>query len=126
MAILNSMVEAGSDWDRKNRLKVYEAMYLMSIRQFKKAAVLLLETISTFTAIELLDYQTYIYYTVLMAVVSMDRVTLKEKVINAPEILAVIDNIPHLNSLLNSIYNCQYAPFFVALGTLTPFIHVSR
>lgn len=120
------MVEAGSDWDRKNRLKVYEAMYLMTIRQFKKAAMLLLETISTFTAIELLDYQTYIYYTVLMAVVSLDRVTLKEKVINAPEILAVIDNIPHLNSLLNSIYNCQYAPFFVALGTHTPFIHVSH
>jgi 26S proteasome regulatory subunit N7 len=74
------MVEAGSDWDRKNRLKVYEATYLMSIRNFKRAAQLLLEGISTFTALELMDYSTFIFYTVLVSVVALDRVTLKNKV----------------------------------------------
>jgi len=121
-----AMVEAGSDWDRKNRLKVYEAVYFMSIRNFKQAALLFLDTISTFTAVELLDYSTYIFYTVLMAVVSLDRVMLKEKVINAPEILTVIDNIPHLGSLLNSIYNCQYAQFFVALAGITDVLKTNR
>jgi len=117
---------AGSDWDRKNRLKVYEAVYLMSVRNFKQAALLLLETISTFTAVELLDYQTYIFYTVLMAVVSLGRVTLKEKVINAPEILTVIDNIPHLGALLNSLYNSQYSTFFVALAGITDVLKMNR
>src|SRR5690554_2381279 len=104
------MIEAGSDWDRKNRLKVYEAIYLLSIRKFEPAANLLLETISTFTAVELLEYDRYIFYTVLMAVVSLDRVTLKNKVINAPEILQVIEQMPHLGSLMNSFYNLNYAP----------------
>jgi len=35
-----SMVEAGSDWDRRNRLKVYEGVYSMSVRSFKKSASL--------------------------------------------------------------------------------------
>lgn len=74
------MAEAGIDWDRKNKLKVYEALYFMATRRFKEAAKLFLDTISTFTAVELLDYDTYILYTVLMCVVSLDRVTLKDKV----------------------------------------------
>jgi len=32
-----SLVESGGDWDRRNRLKVYEAVYCMSIRDFKKS-----------------------------------------------------------------------------------------
>jgi len=113
------MVEAGSDWDRKNRLKVYEAFYLMSIRKFKESSSLFLETISTFTAVELLDYDTYIFYTVLMSVVSLDRVTLKENVLHAPEILQVIEKMPHVGSLMNSLYNCNYGSFFVALADIT-------
>jgi len=113
------MIEQGSDWDRRNRLKVYEGIYLMSVRQFKKAATHLLGTLSTFTAVELIDYQTFIFYTVVMCVGSLDRVTLKQKVLNAPEILAVIDNIPHLGNLMNSLYNCEYAKFFVALAGTT-------
>jgi 26S proteasome regulatory subunit N7 len=114
-----AMVEAGSDWDRKNRLKVYEALYLMCTRRFKESATLFLETISTFTAVELLDYDTYIFYTVLMSVVSLDRVTLKDKVLYAPEILQVIDKMPHLGTLMNSLHSCNYAPFFVSLAEVT-------
>lgn len=105
-----------SDWDRKNRLKAYEALYNISIRNFKKAASLLLETLATFSAVELIDYETFIFYTVIMNIFSLDRVTLKQKIIDAPEILQVIENIPHLSSMLNSLYKCQYSQFFVALG----------
>eukprot|EP01117_Protostelium_nocturnum_P016300 TRINITY_DN641_c0_g1_i1.p1 TRINITY_DN641_c0_g1~~TRINITY_DN641_c0_g1_i1.p1 ORF type:complete len:388 (+),score=155.01 TRINITY_DN641_c0_g1_i1:66-1229(+) len=121
-----SMIETGSDWDRKNKLKVYEAVYLMSTREFKKAALLLLDTISTFTATELMDYDTFIFYTVLMSVVALDRVTLKSKVINAPEILSVINNTPNLKTLLESFYSCNYAPFFTALADITDTIKRNR
>jgi 26S proteasome regulatory subunit N7 len=114
-----NMIETGSDWDRRNRLKVYEGLYLITIRNFKRAANLLLETISTFTAIELTDYQTFIFYTLLSAIISLDRVSLKEKVINAPEILQVVDNFPYLRDLMNSIYFCDYAKAFVSLAELT-------
>lgn len=118
-------MEEGSDWDRKNRLKVYQAVYLMSIRNFKKSASLFLDTISTFTATELLDYKTYIFYTVLMGIVSLDRVTLKKKIIDAPEILQVIDEIPHLSPLLNSLYECDYEKFFLALASITDNLKVN-
>lgn len=53
----NTMMEEGGDWDRRNRLKVYEGLYSMSIRNFGKAADLFLETVSTFTSYELMDYK---------------------------------------------------------------------
>lgn len=46
----------GGDWDRRNRLKIYEAMYLITNRSFKKAADLLLDCIATFTCVELTSY----------------------------------------------------------------------
>lgn len=41
--------DEGGDWERKNRLKVYEALYSMAVRDFKRAAVLFLDSIATFT-----------------------------------------------------------------------------
>jgi 26S proteasome regulatory subunit N7 len=49
-----SLIDEGGDWDRRNRLKVYRGMYCMSIRDFKKAAGLFLDTVATFTSYELL------------------------------------------------------------------------
>lgn len=40
----------GGDWERKNRLKVYEALFLLATRDFKHAASLFLDSIATFTA----------------------------------------------------------------------------
>jgi len=121
-----TMVEQGTDWDRRNRLKVYEALYYLSIRNFSQAASLFLETLSTFTAVELMDYDTYIYYTVLTSLVALNRVTLKQKVLDAPEVLAVIDNIPNLGTLMNSIYACNYSLFFNSLANITDGIKKDR
>ena len=92
-------------------------MYFLLVRNFKKAAELFLDTLSTFTSYELFDYHTFIFYTVVTSIVSLDRPRLREKVIDAPEILAVIAEIPHLGSFLNSFYNSEYKEFFVSLGT---------
>jgi 26S proteasome regulatory subunit N7 len=75
-----SLFEEGGDWERKNRLKVYEGLYCMSSRNFKKAADLFLDSISTFTTYELFPYDTFIFYTVLTSIISLDRVSLKQKV----------------------------------------------
>jgi len=121
-----TMVEQGTDWDRRNRLKVYEALYYLSIRNFSQSASLLLDTLSTFTAVELMDYQSYILYTVLMSLVALNRVTLKEKVLDAPEVLAVIDNMPYLGSLMNSLYSCNYSLFFTSLANITDTLKKDR
>ncbi|XP_011623095.1 26S proteasome non-ATPase regulatory subunit 6 [Amborella trichopoda] len=121
-----NLFEEGGDWERKNRLKVYEGLYCMSTRNFKKAASLFLDSISTFTTYELFPYDTFIFYTVLTSIISLDRVSLKQKVVDAPEILAVIGKIPYLSEFLNSLYGCQYKSFFSAFAGLTERIKLDR
>ncbi|MBA0678436.1 hypothetical protein Goari_019783 [Gossypium aridum] len=121
-----NLFEGGGDWERKNRLKVYEGLYCMSTRNFKKAANLFLDSISTFTTYELFPYDTFIFYTVLTSIISLDRVSLKQKVVDAPEILTVIGKIPHLSEFLNSLYDCQYKSFFLAFSGLTEQIKLDR
>ncbi|KAH7865638.1 hypothetical protein Vadar_009191 [Vaccinium darrowii] len=120
------LFEEGGDWERKNRLKVYEGLYFMSTRNFKQATTLFLDSISTFTTYEIFPYDTFIFYTVLTSIISLDRVSLKQKVVDAPEILTVIGKIPHLSEFLNSLYDCQYKSFFSAFAGLTEQIKLDR
>jgi 26S proteasome regulatory subunit N7 len=77
---VSSFFEEGGDWERMNRLKVYEGLYYRATRNFKKAASLFLDTISTFTTYENFPYDTFIFYTVLTSVITLDSVPLKQKV----------------------------------------------
>lgn len=111
----DDLVDKGGDWDRRNRLSIYKAMHEIRIRNFKAAAQALLKAIQTFTAYEICDYKTFIFYTVCTCVPTMDRKTLKEKVIDSPEVLQVIDEIPYLKAFLNTLYNCDYKGWFQSL-----------
>jgi hypothetical protein len=37
---------------------------------------------------------------------------LRTQVVDAPEVLTIIDSMPELSQFLNSLYNCQYHEFF--------------
>jgi len=50
------LVDEGADWDKKNKLKIFEGVYCMLIRDFKRAAELFMSNIATFTCTELMDY----------------------------------------------------------------------
>lgn len=121
-----SLFDEGGDWERKNRLKVYEGLYCMATRNFKQAANLFLDSISTFTTTELFSYDTFIFYSVLTSIISLDRVALRQKVVDAPEILTVIGKINHLSDFLNALYDCHYETFFVAFAGLTDQIRLDR
>ncbi|CAO3615341.1 unnamed protein product [Cunninghamella echinulata] len=115
---LKELIEQGGDWDRRNRLKAYEGVYLMSIRDFKGAGDQFIDTLSTFTSTEMMPYQDFVKYAVLTSVISMQRVDIKKKVLDAPEILEVISDIPHLEDYMTSLYNCNYAQFFRSLANV--------
>lgn len=108
------LVEDGGDWEKKNKLKVYEGVYCMIIRDLKRAAELFLDSVATFTCSELLDYKDFIFYAVVTAVVSLDRGTIRKNVVNSPDILSVIRDIDHLKKFLDSFYKCDYKNFFIA------------
>jgi len=121
-----ALLEEGGDWERRNRLKVYEAVHLMSVRSFKKASALLLDSIATFTATELISYNTFVTYTVITSLLSLPRADLKTKVIDAPEILQVIGEVPHLTDLLEGLYSCEYRRLMKALVNIIDTIRADR
>jgi 26S proteasome regulatory subunit N7 len=75
-----SLIEEGGDWDRRNRLKVYQGLYALMMRDFKTAAKQFLETVATFTSYELMDYNTFVIYTIFTTMVALPRPELREKV----------------------------------------------
>lgn len=75
-----SLIEEGGDWDRRNRLKVYQGLYSMVIRDFKAASSFFLDTVSTFTSYELMEYSTFVRYTVYMGMIALPRNQLYDKV----------------------------------------------
>ncbi|AEO64058.1 32edcf41-e506-4306-ab38-cc610fa06c07 [Thermothielavioides terrestris] len=85
-----TLVESGGDWDRRNRLKAYEGLFLLTVRSYNFAAPLLLDSLSTFTSYELCTYSNLVIYAVLAGSVSLKRVDFKSKVVDAPEIKAIL------------------------------------
>ncbi|PFH46071.1 hypothetical protein AMATHDRAFT_183916 [Amanita thiersii Skay4041] len=113
-----ALIEEGGDWDRRNRLKVYNGLHLLTIRQFKRGGELFVDALSTFTATELLPYNDFVALTIISNTLTLKRVDLKKKIINAPEVIQVLPEVPVLGELIKNLYECHYDKFFVALASL--------
>ncbi|KAL1999970.1 hypothetical protein VTN02DRAFT_3729 [Thermoascus thermophilus] len=102
----NALVESGGDWDRRNRLKAYKGLHLLTIRSYNLAAPLLLDSLSTFTSYELCSYSALVIYSVLAGSLSLKRVDFKSKVVDAPEIKAILgegeDRLPALTGAVSA------------------------
>ncbi|KAH8067127.1 hypothetical protein JL721_7824 [Aureococcus anophagefferens] len=95
LAEAKKMAEDGGDWDRNNRLSVYESVFMIINRSMEDAAAKLISGVATFTC-------------------------LKKKVIDGPEVLQIIKQIPHLTDLVTSLYECEYATFFRTVAAIEP------
>lgn len=99
-----ALVESGGDWDRRNRLKAYQGLHLLTVRSYSTAAPLLLDSLSTFTSYELCNYSSLVVYAVLAGSVALKRVDFKTKVVDAPEIKAILgDGDDKLSALTGAI-----------------------
>lgn len=114
----NSLIEGGGDWDRRNRLKVYQAYYCLMVRDFKKATDLFLDSIATFTCYELMDYTQFVHYTVVAAIISLKRNELGKKIVEGSEIIENLFQLPLTKRYLDSLYEFHYADFFKCLADI--------
>merc|ERR1712070_952172 len=87
-------VEDELDCEGKNRCKVYEAVIMLVSRDFNSSAKLFLESVSTFNSAELMSYEQCVFYCVVSCIISLNRVELKEKVIDSSDIRSVIQCLP--------------------------------
>jgi 26S proteasome regulatory subunit N7 len=105
----------GGDWDRRNRLKVYNALAKLLARDVKGAAELLVDCIATFSCNELCSYTDFLVYTILSNILHLPRPELKSKLIDGPEILSVEKDIPEVINLINALYDCDYKAYLRAM-----------
>jgi 26S proteasome regulatory subunit N7 len=144
VAATHKLLDVGGDWDRRNRLKIYQGLTYILTRNFQAAAKELLSCIATFTAEELFSYERFCMYTVLTSLVALERVELKKQLVNSAEILAVMDAISMAGSsttkpptkdqrdvvvagkLLNALYDCRYRDFFVHLIEISTILESDR
>jgi len=120
------LVDEGGDWDRRNRLKVYEAVYFIQIREFQKAANLFLEAVPTFTTYELMGYEELVSYCVVTCMVTINRKKMRSDLIEGSDIQEQMYGLPEMKKYLNSFYNCQYSQFFESLATMEGFLKADR
>lgn len=85
-----ALIESGGDWDRRNRMKAYNGLHLLTTRSYDAAAPLLLDSLSTFTSTEICSYSSLIIYAILAGSVSLKRVDFKSKIVDSAEIRAVL------------------------------------
>jgi 26S proteasome regulatory subunit N7 len=117
LTTIHDLLQGGSgDWDRRNRLKAYQALQWMRMREFTKAAHGFLDAIATFDSEELMSFEEFCCWCVLMGVVGLERVDLKKKVIDSPEILQVMHHVPQIQLFVNSLHETDYAAFFRSLA----------
>ncbi|KAA0153603.1 hypothetical protein FNF29_02991 [Cafeteria roenbergensis] len=118
--------DKGGDWDRRNRLKVYEAMSLAWGRQLAEAAELLLSCVATFTCAEMMSYSGFAWYCIVLSMVGVERARLAKKVVNAPDLLSVSAQVPEAFTLVRALHDCRYADFFRALTAIAPALSRDR
>lgn len=105
-----------SNWERRNRLKVYEGLYYVLIRDFAKASELLLDCISTFASEELLSFEEYIIITIVSSLPVLSRQDLKRRVLDSPEV-AQIEHT-EVFKFAKTLYDCQYRNLFPLLESV--------
>lgn len=101
--------EKGGDWERRNKLKVLEAIDHILSRNFNQASKLMLSVLATFPSCSIITFNHFIFYTCLLSLLCCDRQTLKEQVVFAPAIAEGADE--DMKGLLNAFYFAKYREF---------------
>jgi len=101
------------DWERRNRLRIYEGLYRVMVRNFADAAKLLLDGLSTFAATELLDNDEFVFITVIVSFISLKRPELKAQIVDSPDVMAA--DVLKARALVSALYLSRYGDFLSAL-----------
>jgi len=120
------LADESGDWDRRNRLKVYNALAKILARDIKGAASLLIDCIATFSCAEMCTYTEFVMYTMISNLLHVPRTELKAKIIDGPEILAVVSEIPIVAKLANALYECNYKVYLEAMVEVQPVLIADR
>lgn len=112
---IEELINEGGDWDQRNRMKVYQAIEYLIESKPVDAAPLLLDCLPVFTSFDVLEYDKYIFYTIICSILSLERTELYKRVVTCPDILSSTSQNPLSDLLITSFYNCKYDEFMKCL-----------
>ena len=124
--LVESATKMANDWDRRNRLKVYDALGKVLSRDLKGAAGLLVDCIATFSCVEFCSFNDFVVYSIVTNILHLPRTEVKEKIIDGPEIVAISNDIPEAWKLVNAFYDCDYKTYLNAMVDLNNVLMADR
>lgn len=110
---------SGGDWSARNKLKAYEGVWSLTIRDYNRAAQLFVDVVPTFESYELADFGTIIRYTVLACMIALPRCELRKKLMHHGVMAqALHSQYQDLREYFLSLYDGRYADFLVCLARI--------
>lgn len=106
--LANHIAETSSDWDRKNRFKVYSGLFYLIKAEFRQAADQFHGCLASFEASELLEFDTVIFYLVFCSLLAYSRTELNAKILKNSEVNKCKQYLP----LVDCLYQCKYDEYF--------------
>lgn len=100
--------ENSSDWDRKNRFRVYLGLIHLIKAEFEEAAKYFKDSLASFDAAELISFDLAVFYLVFSSLIAFDRNELKKNVIDNPEVRKCREFL----FFAESLFNCEYHVLF--------------
>jgi len=100
-----------SDWESKNRFKVYCGLFHLIKAEFDKASEFFTDSLASFNAEELLSFDKLILYLVFTSLLSFERSRLKKEIIDNPEVRKCRNYL----ELPECLFNCEYPRLFRSL-----------
>jgi len=118
LAICKVLNDEGGDWEKKNKLHVYEGILMIIKRDLTAAANLFLSSVNTFNAPEIISFETLVRYAAVLGMVSLSRKEVKERLIGNSEVISVLNEDRLLNDFVFTIFDSNYQAFFPVILSL--------
>lgn len=109
------LIAQGADWHSRNCYQMLKALYSLAIRDFTTATNLFMNAVSTFVCTELISYREFIKYTILSSMLSLNRVVLRQKILDNADVQQALQCDVVLKEYLHSFFDSDYKLFFLRL-----------
>lgn len=116
--VCRKLTDDSLDWEKKNKLAIYESIHKVLHRQMEDAAKTLIACVDTFNSPEIMTFKELVGYAVVLGVLWLPRKEIRERVMQNPEINSVLKDLPVLNDFRNAVFGMNYRHFFELLVRL--------
>jgi 26S proteasome regulatory subunit N7 len=113
IAFADETCDLGCDWDRRNKYKIYRAVYNLMRAEFSEAALLISEALPSFESSEVISCERAVVYLILSGLLTFGREEIRKRILESSEVIdgGCVTGM----ELASSLYNCRYGSYMRGL-----------